>query len=164
MMTCSIKLNTFQDMKKTLSKILILAATINPSADAHAKVYSKAFASDYDSVWKGILISLSKYPLDRNDQESGEIKTSVLSAGEVFKTYDQKINPKERYQIFINVEKRRLQGRDAVIVHVEKKPFIKGDFMRAEKEIKSDGIEERVLLYRTLREVKIDQKLSKLFE
>lgn len=150
-------------MKKTLTKVFLLSILFI-SSQASAKTYSKAFAGDFDTVWKGLLISLSKYPLNKNDQESGEIVTSKVKAGEIYKAYNEEPNFKEHYQLFINVEKITIQGRKAIKVKIEKKAYIKGDFINKERALESSGIEESVLLYRTFREVKIDRKVAKLYK
>lgn len=149
-------------MKKTLTKLSLLLLLFTPHI-SYAKAYSKAFLNDYDSVWKGILISLSRYPLDKNDQESGEIVTSLIKPGAAFKAYNYTPKSKEHYQIFIQVQKINYKGRRVIQVKVEKKSFLKGDFIDAEKALVSDGIEEAVILYRTTREIKIDQTVAKLF-
>lgn len=150
-------------MKKTLTSLFLLTLLFT-STNSFAKAYSKAFLSSYDSVWKGVLISLSKYPLDKNDQESGEITTSVIKPGEAFTPFDRVPNSKELYQLFIQVQKRKFKGRNIVQVKIEKQSFLKGDFINKEKELVSDGIEESVILYRTAREVKIDRAVENMFK
>ncbi len=151
-------------MNKTLTNSLLSLFIVLFSTHVHAKSYSKAFAASFDSVWKGVLISLAKYPLDRNNQEAGEITTSVIKTGKAFKPYGQKTNPKEFYQLFINVQKRTYKGRRLIQVKVEKKAFVKGDFIFKQKDLESDGIEENIILYRTAREVQIDKTIEKLFK
>lgn len=149
-------------MKKILSSLFCLLILFT-SIDSHAKAYSKAFLADFDSVWKGVLISLTKYPLDKNNQEAGEIVTSVIKTGRAFAPYNAEINPREFYQLFISVHKRLYKGRKITQVKIEKKAFLKGDFIFKEKELVSDGVEESIVLYRTAREVQIDKTVDKLF-
>lgn len=149
-------------MKKILTKFVFLSFFLTPTY-SYAKTYSKALLSNYDAVWKGVLISLAKYPLDKNDQESGEITTSIIKPGDVFTPYNKTSNPKEMYQLFIQVQKRSFKGRGLIQVKVEKKSFLKGDFFNQKKNLTSDGVEENIVLYRTAREVNIDKTVDKLF-
>lgn len=147
-------------MKKTLTSFLLCFFITSPSS---AEVYTRAFAAKRETVWKGILIALSKYPLDKNSQESGEITTSKIPDGEIFKPHNYKANLNLEYQLFINLEKRRYKGKKIIFVRIEKKSVEKGDFIKQAQEIKSDGIEEQVILYRVAREVKIDRHVEKIF-
>jgi len=131
---------------------------------ASAKPYVKAFRSKYDSVWKGALIALSKYPLEKNDKSSGEILTTTIENDQVFKPYNRTLRSNEHYKLIINLEKRKLKGQNIVIVKIEKKPTLKGDFMNDDRELESDGIEESVLLYRISREVSIDKAVEKIYK
>ena len=134
------------------------------SSLASAKTYSTAFNTSYKRVWKSTLISLSKYPLDKNDKASGELITSTIHSDEVFKPYSQKVRSNQQYKLFINVERRKINGRKAIVVKVEKKPLLKGDFLNDDKQLVSSGVEESVLLYRIAREVKIDRIVEKIFD
>ncbi len=133
------------------------------SPNSFAKTYSQTFLSDYNSVWKGLLISLSKYPLDKNDQESGEIVTSLIKPGVAFTPLNRIPNSKEAYQLFIQIQKKELNNKNTILVNVEKKAFIKGDFINKTQDLKSDGVEESIVLYRTTREIKIDKAIQKNF-
>jgi thiol:disulfide interchange protein len=159
----SLKPSTSQGMKQTLIRSLLFFALAAPLA-AEAKVYSKVFPNDYNRVWKGLLIALAKYPLDKNDQESGEIKTSILKPGQAFQSDLTEPKAREHYQISIEVLKTVYRGRRVIKVNIEKDAFSKGDFMNAEQSLKSDGIEEKVLLYRAAREFKIDKTIEQLFD
>lgn len=147
-------------MKKTLTSFLLCLFISSPSS---AEVYTRAFGAKKESVWKGVLIALSKYPLDKNSQESGEITTSKIPDGEIFRPHNHQVNHNLEYQLFINLENRRYKGRKITLVKIEKKSILKGDFIKKEKEVESDGVEEQVLLYRMAREIKIDRKVEKLF-
>ncbi|MGH1468274.1 MAG: hypothetical protein ACRBBP_05255 [Bdellovibrionales bacterium] len=150
-------------MKKTLTSLFLLTLLFT-STNSFAKAYSKAFLSDYDSVWKGVLISLSKYPLDKNDQEAGEITTSLIKPGEAYTPLNRTPSSKEVYQLFIQIQKRKYKGKNIIQVKIEKDSFLKGDFINREIKLVSDGIEENIILYRTAREVKIDKAVAKIFK
>ncbi len=150
-------------MKKTLISFFLLTLSLI-STNSFAKTYSQAFLSDYSVVWKGILISLLKYPLDKNNEESGEITTSLIKPGAAFTPLHRIPNSKEIYQLFIQVQKRKLNNKNIVLVNIEKKTLIKGNFISKEQNIKSDGIEENVILYRIAREIKIDKTLEQIFK
>jgi hypothetical protein len=155
-------------MKKTLTSTslscLLALGTFFIGSEAQAKPYTKAFRAKYDSVWKATLIALSKYPLEKNDKTSGEISTTLIEGDQVFKPYNRTIKSNEHYKLEIILEKRVLRGQKIVVLRIEKKPMIKGDFMNVDREIDSDGIEENVLLYRISREVSIDRAVEKLFK
>jgi len=131
---------------------------------ALSKPAVRAFRADYDSVWKSTLIALAKYPLDKNDKSSGEISTTVIDAEQVFKPYKKKARSNERYKLEISLEKRKVRGQKITVVKVHKRPLIKGDFMNRDIELKSDGIEESVLLYRIARELVIDKAVERAFK
>jgi len=155
-------------MKKTSIKLISLSVFVIFGAlltgpSAFAKVYTKVLPVSYDKVWKGTLIAMTKYPLEKNDKTSGEIKTSSIESGEIFQTYKANPKPNEFYTLEISLEKRTLKGQKVTLVTVEKKPVIKGDFMKQDRIVESNGIEENVLLYRIKREVSIDRVVGKLF-
>lgn len=150
-------------MKKTLTSLFLSCVFTTPIL-SHAEVYTRAFAAKKKDVWKATLITLSKYPLDKNNQESGEIVTSKIGDSEIYKVPNSKQKHHQEYKIFINLESRRYKGRKITLVKLEKKIIRKGDFILADKEVESDSIEEQVLLYRISREIKIDRSVSKLFK
>ena len=156
-------------MKKTSTKltafsVFILFGALITGPSAFAKSYAKAFQVSYDKVWKSTLIAVTKYPLEKNDKASGEISTSSLESGEVFQNYQQAPKINEFYTLHISLEKRMLKGKGVTLVTIEKKPLIKGDFMRKDRSLESDGVEESVLLYRIKREISIDRVIGKLFK
>jgi|GEM_PF-2245964 len=156
-------------MKKTSIKltsisVFILFGGFPTAPQAFAKPYAKVFPVSYDKVWKSTLIAVTKYPLEKNDKTSGEIATSSIESGEVFKVYQQKPKNNEFYTLQISLEKRTLKGQNVTLVTVEKKPLVKGDFMRKDRSLESDGLEENVLLYRIKREISIDRLVGKLFK
>lgn len=143
---------------------ILILGTLTISPEAQAKPYVKVFRAKYSSVWKGTLIALSKYPLEKNDKPSGEISTTMIESDQVYKPYNRTLKNNEQYKLHISLEKRKLKGQKVVVVKIEKKPMLKGDFMTADREIESDGIEESVLLYRIAREISIDRSVEKLFK
>ena len=155
-------------MKKTLTKyflllVLICGAALNSSV-SFAKTYMKVFPTKYDRVWKSALIAMTKYPLEKNDKDSGELVTSTIAARQIFKPYNYRSRSKEEYSLNISLEKRKYQGRKVVLVKIDKRSVVKGDFINKDRELESDGLEEEVLLYRIAREIKIDRAVEKLYK
>lgn len=143
-------------------KLIFLVLLFSPSL--WAKSYSSYFKEDYDLVWKSLLIALSSYPLEVNEQETGRIKTALIEGGRIWEPYGKVLRDREQYQIFVQAHKIRHQGRNLIKVSLEKKIIYKGDFITEDKTLESDGIEEAVLLYRIKREAKIDALIEKIFK
>lgn len=143
-------------MKKLCFKFLLFFLISTHSYAATQRAYS----SGKSDVWRALLISLSNYPLEKNDYENGEVLTSKIPEGQQWRPFHKEVSPRNTYTMRFLVYE---EGKNSTVVVAEKKMVREGNFLDAEKEIKTKDIETSVILYRTQRELVIDKYIKKAF-
>ncbi|MBC87244.1 MAG: hypothetical protein CL677_08710 [Bdellovibrionaceae bacterium] len=129
--------------------------------------HSKLYRGSYDKVWRSIQIALSSYPIKVNNIDTGLIETRSVADNEIFKVpfEDSKASNGRRYIIKIRVirmvPKDGNEQKSAVKVIVKKDITLKRDFFAAPERLRSNGIEEKTILYRVGRELLIDRVIEK---
>jgi hypothetical protein len=142
-------------------------AILQPPTKSSTKVLralskQKVFYATYDQVWRAAQLSL-KYPMAINNMDNGILETEYINAIEGFQPPDQTTVPSSgiRYKISLTIAKGKTEGKEAIRVTVNKYLERKKDFFSEPETLESDGLEERVLLYRIDRELAIDEGLRK---
>jgi hypothetical protein len=128
------------------------------------EIPSYIYKSDFNQTWKAVMEIMNRFDLSLNNLESGVIKTrwmdntnevnfvDAFSKGDMVKA--------AKYKLIINVEKGFRSGGEVAKVTVYKRQLVEQEFLQGWKEIPSDGIQEKVILYRVGRLVSIDKKLQ----
>ncbi|MEZ4871577.1 MAG: hypothetical protein R2827_04875 [Bdellovibrionales bacterium] len=129
--------------------------------------HSKLYRGQYDKVWRAVQIALSKYPIKINNIDTGVIETQSIPDNEVYKSplgFDEHSSGR-RYVIKARVIRMDPKDGDenssAVKVIIKKDITLKRDFFAAPERLRSDGLEEKVVLYRIGRELLIDNVIEK---
>ena len=144
-------------MKTLLINFILFFLICTNSLASSKRVYN----ANKDEVWRALLISLSSYPLDKNNYESGDIQTAKISEGQYWKQHNQETSPRNKYSMYFQVFNESNQ-RTSVTA---KKTLVRaGDFFDEERELKNKGVEEAVILYRIHRELLVDRYVKKAFE
>jgi hypothetical protein len=125
---------------------------------------SQVFKADFNQTWQAVIQVMKKYDIASQNQEAGVIKTRwidntiELNFADSFGTSDSVKAAK--FKILVNVVKGFRGGREVAKVTFYKRQLVEQDFLQGWKEIPSDGIQEKTLIYRLERIISIDNKLK----
>jgi hypothetical protein len=145
-------------MKKICFSFFYITFLLAPSFSAGA-VLQMDYAYNKQDTWRAVLIALSNYPLEVTNFEQGLIKTKVLTEGEIWKPHFRSANPEYTYVMSINV----FDSSDGTRVSIDKDLKRRAGFNRNEETLKTEKVEEDLLLYRVKRELLIDKLIKKYF-
>lgn len=136
--------------------------TPNPQ-DQLNRPYQQEYIASYEAVWRAAQISV-RYPISLNNMDTGQLETDWIRALEGFAPPDQKKNPSSgmRYKIVLTLVKGRKLNRPSVRVTLKKIVERQRDFFAEPESIVTDGLEEKVILYRMERELIIQEALKKI--
>ena len=123
----------------------------------------KVYYFEFDKVWRATQIALQHYPMRINNMDKGILETEILKGGQAWNPPHNpgQIRGGKRYHLKLRVVKGKVQGRSAIKVVIKKDIEHQSDFFADTKKLPSDGLEERVLLYRIKRELEIDRALQR---
>lgn len=130
------------------------------------EIPSKIYKSDFNQTWKAVLKVVRKYEIAASNQEAGFIKTRWMdntleeNFANSFGTSDAV--KASKFKLVINVVKGYRTGREVSKVTIYKRQIVEQDFLQGWKEVTSDGILEKTLLYRIQRLIAIDNKLQEI--
>lgn len=127
---------------------------------------AQVFFESYDEVWRAAQKALVHYPIQINNIEQGLIETDAIKGAQVWRAPFQKDQPTAslRYLLRVNVVRGKAAAKESVKVTILKKIIIQKDFFSAEDQKPSDGFEERAILYRISRELRMEKALRRAFE
>ena len=129
--------------------------------------YTAVFNHSYPLVWEAVLLTLKKYPIEMEHQDSGQIETKFIRH---YKSWKPPKGSMERlhsrqYKLKLFLEKgSSAANTPAVKVHIMKEEFMDEDFIQQAIPIASNGLEEEVLLYRIGRELFLMNQKKKFHE
>lgn len=131
--------------------------------DSYNKPYQQEFLSSYESVWRAAQISV-RYPISLNNMDTGQLETDWIRALEGFASPDQKKSPSSgiRYKLILTLVRGKKNNRPSVRVTLRKLLERQRDFFAEPEQLVTDGLEEKVILYRMERELIIQEALKKI--
>jgi len=130
------------------------------------EVPTKVFPADFNMSWQAVLQVMKKYDLALQNQEAGIIKTRwidntlELNFADSFGKSDTVKAAK--FKLIINVVKGYRGSREVSKVSIFKRQLIEQDFLQGWKEVPTDGIQEKTILYRIERTLAIERKLKQI--
>lgn len=177
--------NTFFQLLRTLwhkdnilRSLLLCAFVLSVSACSSYKKFqylseefeipSQIFKADFNEAWQAVVKVMKKYDLAYHNQEAGVIKTRwidntlELNFADSFGKNDSVKAAK--FKIVLNIVKGYRGSREVSKVTVYKRQLVEQDFLQGWKEVPTDGIVERTILYRIEREIEINNKLKAIEE
>lgn len=106
---------------------------------------------------------MSRYPMRINNVDTGTLETDYIKGARVWRAPDEKKRPPSgmRYIIRVQVLRGQTASKEAIKVVIDKRIEVKKNFFIDPKIKASDGLEERMLLYRINRELKIEKALER---
>ena len=144
--------------------IVVLApccATLDPTTNIIHPI-SQVFKSDYQKTWRAIMLALEEYPIEVEDNEKGYLRTENIPIETIWKF---PLERKEalvsaKYSLHIKLIKGKIKSHPVVKVHILKKIFIQRGFISSPERVPSNGLEEKAILYRILREINIERAIT----
>jgi hypothetical protein len=124
---------------------------------------SQVYNADFNQSWQAVIQVMKRYDIAQQNQEAGYIKTRWMdntlevNFADSFGSNDSVKAAK--FKVIVNVVKGYKAGREVSKVSVYKRQLVEQDFLQGWKEIRTDGIMEKTILYRLDRIITIDNKL-----
>lgn len=126
----------------------------------------QVFFGEFDEVWRATQLALqspTSYPLRVNNMDTGTIESETIKGSLVW------IAPHQQevaggglsYRLVVHVIKGNIEGKNAFKVTISKQASMQRDFFSEPEDRPSDGLEEKVILYRIGREIQIDRAIRK---
>lgn len=131
-----------------------------------AEIPSKIYKADYNQSWQAVIQVMRKFDIAQQNQEAGFIKTRWMdntlevNFSDAFGSADAVKAAK--FKLIVNVVKGYRSGREVSKITIYKRQLVEQDFLQGWKEVTTDGITEKTLLYRIERLVAIDNKLKEI--
>jgi hypothetical protein len=170
---CADKPNAMRSFGGILARVGCLAAvslacgcnsmpTTAPSSNAYA---TRLYQGTYDEVWTATLKALNDYPLKISNKDSGRIQSEVVNGpyNDLLFVYPEPIEIPERfrYTLKFNFAKLVTDDREPLVrirIVKELERFI--DFYTGWLTYPSDGMEEKVILYRIEHILRMERAIS----
>lgn len=130
------------------------------------EIPSKIFRADFNQTWQAVIQVMRKYDIAQQNQEAGFIKTRFMdntlevNFADSFGSSDAVKAAK--FRLVVNVVKGFRSSREVTKVTIYKRQLVEQDFLQGWKEVTTDGILEKALLYRIERLIAIDNRLREI--
>lgn len=155
-----------------ISKILFIAilgcesfekASEDPAKPIPKPPAQEIFYYPFDQVWRAAHAVL-KYPIANENPDSGYIETEYVKGVDGFLPPEKTKPPSAgiRYKIMMVFAKGYTEGRESTRITIDKKMEVLRDFFSDPETMYSDGLEEKVILYRIERELIVFNTLKKV--
>jgi hypothetical protein len=128
------------------------------------KVVSRVYVADFNTAWQSVLEALKSSNLDQSDRDAGVVQTRWMT-----NTADKNLADSDGGVLHYTQAKLRFRvsltrgfqrGLPAIKVSVQKEQVVQRDALDELRIQESDGVEERTLVYRIGRILKIKQALA----
>lgn len=123
----------------------------------------QVFYATFEEVWRATNLVMQPYPLRVSNMDQGLLESDVIRGYKVFVPVYKSPTAvsAETYRILIRIVKGSLEGKAATKVVLSRDTQMQSDFFSDPKTVHSDGLEEKVILYRISREIQIERALAK---
>ncbi len=127
---------------------------------------SKIYKADYNQTWQAVIQVMRKFDIAQQNQEAGFIKTrwmdNTLEVNFADSFGSSDAVKAAKFKLVVNVVKGFRSSREVSKVTIYKRQLMEQDFLQGWKEVSTDGITEKTLLYRIERLIAIDNKLKEI--
>lgn len=130
------------------------------------EIPSQVFKADRNQAWAAVLKVMNRFDNAVVNAEAGYIKTNwmdntlELNFADSFGGNDKVKAAK--FKLIVNVVKGYRMSREVTKITIYKRQLVENDFLQGWKEVPTDAILEKTLLYRIDREIIIDNKLKEI--
>ncbi len=127
---------------------------------------TRLFTGSYDEIWLAALKALNDYPLKLSNKDAGKIQSEVVNGpyNELVFNFPEPIELPERFRYSVKLNFARLVSEDdrsIIRIRIVKELERFQDFYTGWISFPSDGLEERILLYRVEHILQMEKLLSK---
>lgn len=130
------------------------------------EIPARVYKADYNQTWQAVIIVMRKFDIAQQNQEAGFIKTrwmdNTLEVNFADSFGSSDAVKAAKYKMVINVVKGFRSSREVTKVTIYKRQLVEQDFLQGWKEVPTDGIVEKTLLYRVERLIARDNKLKEI--
>ena len=130
------------------------------------EIPSRVFKADYNQTWQAVISVMRKYDIATQNQEAGFIKTrwmdNTLEVNFADSFGSSDAVKAAKFKLIVNVVKGFRSAREVTKITIYKRQLVEQDFLQGWKEVSTDGITEKTLLYRIERLIAIDNKLKEI--
>ena len=130
------------------------------------EIPTKIYKADFNQTWQAVIQVMRKYDIAQQNQEAGFIKTrwmdNTLEVNFTDSFGSSDSVKAAKYKLVVNVVKGFRAGREVSKVTIYKRQLVEQDFLQGWKEVSTDGISEKTLLYRIERLIATDNKLREI--
>ncbi len=147
-----------------LYAVLSISCTSTPRLDPFQ---TRIFEGNFDDVWLATLKALNDYPLKVSNKDAGKIQSEIVNGpyNDLVFTYPEAIEVPDRYRYSLKFNFGKLEGDDSkplIRVRVIKDLERFQDFYTGWTPYVSDGLEEKIILYRIEHILRMEKLLSKV--
>ena len=155
--------------------LLIMAATLLSGCANYEKfrqiteemeIPTRIYKSDYNQTWQAVIQVMRKYDIAQQNQEAGFIKTrwmdNTLEVNFTDSFGSSDAVKAAKFKLVVNVVRGFRASREVSKVTIYKRQLMEQDFLQGWKEVTTDGIMEKTLLYRIERLIATDNKLKEI--
>ena len=130
------------------------------------EIPSEIFKSDFNQTWQAVIQVMKNYEIKDQNQEAGVIKTRWMDNTLEYNfshSFEKRDAIKAaKFKLVINVVKGYRFNQEVSKVTIYRRQLIEQDFLQGMKETPSDGIDEKIVLYRIKRLIEIDNELKRI--
>jgi hypothetical protein len=130
------------------------------------EIPAKIYKADYNQAWQAVIQVMRKFDIAQQNQEAGFIKTrwmdNTLEINFTDSFGSSDAVKAAKFKLVVNVVKGFRNGREVSKVTIYKRQLVEQDFLQGWKEVTTDGIAEKTLLYRIERLIATDNKLKEI--
>jgi hypothetical protein len=155
--------------------LLIMAATLLSGCANYEKfrqiteemeIPTRIYKSDYNQTWQAVIQVMRKFDIAQQNQEAGFIKTrwmdNTLEVNFTDSFGSSDAVKAAKFKLVVNVVRGFRAAREVSKVTIYKRQLMEQDFLQGWKEVSTDGIMEKTLLYRIERLIATDNKLKEI--
>ena len=145
--------------------IAVLMSTGCVSAPKSEPFYTRIYEGSYDDVWLAALKAVNDYPLKVSNKDSGKIASEIVNGpyNDLLFSHPEGIELPERFRYSVKFNFAKLEtdeNRPLVRIRVIKDLEQFKDFYTGWLAFPSDGLEERILLYRIEHILRMEHQLA----
>ena len=147
----------------SLAFLLVVGCASRRSADPF---HTRLYVANYDEVWLSALKALNDYPLKLSNKDAGKIQSEVVNGpyNELVFNFPEAIELPERFRYSVKLNFAKLVSEDeqsVVRIRIVKELERFQDFYTGWVSFPSDGLEEKILLYRVEHLLRMEKLLSR---
>ena len=127
---------------------------------------AQTYKADFTQTWQAVIQVLKRFDIAYQNQEAGKIKTrwmdNTLQVNFTDSFGSADAVKAAEFKLMVNVAEGYSYGRKVTKVTIFKRQRLENDFLQGWKEVPTDGIQEKTLLYRVGRLIENDNKLKEI--